>query len=61
MPVELFWFFPGTLAKLAQAFRMLWAVFDESFGDRGIKLMFEKSTVHNKITEFLIVALSSAA
>jgi hypothetical protein len=26
-----------------------------------IKLMFEKSTVHNKITEFLIVALSSAA
>jgi hypothetical protein len=26
-----------------------------------IKLMFEKSTVHDKITEFLIVALSSAA
>jgi hypothetical protein len=28
---------------------------------RRIKLMFEESAVHNKITEFLIVALSSAA
>jgi len=52
---------PWYPVKARPSFRDALACLRRELWKERIKLMFEKSTVHNKITEFLIVALSSAA
>lgn len=53
-----FLWYPG---KTCPSFQDALACLRRELWRQRIKLMFAKSTVHNKITEFLIVALSSAA
>lgn len=52
---------PWYPAKARPSFQDALSCLRRELWKERIKLMFEKSIVHNKITEFLIVALSSAA